>query len=336
MPNIIRVLIVDDSTLVRQALSEILSADPDIEVIGEARNGKEGYEKTLALKPDVITMDITMPVMDGLQATERIMEEAPTPIVIVSSRDVQVIVKALGFGAMDFVASTGDLDEIKEELLQKVKIASRVKALRRMHIRPVAQRSIVPRDAASRVVALGISTGGPQALQVLLSKLPAQFSAGILVVQHISPGFVQGLVEWLSITSSLNIRVAQAGDLLKKGTVFFAPDGVHMTVNNEEKIVLKEDGSKKTLHVPSIDVLMRSVAEVYRERAVGVIMTGMGRDGVDGIAAIKSSGGNTLAQDEKTSAIYGMNKLAVDQGVIERVVALDQLAEELVRVVSGG
>ena len=333
MPNNIRVLIVDDSTLVRQALNSILSANPEMEVIGEARNGKEGYEKTLVLRPDVVTMDISMPVMDGLQATELIMEEIPTPIVIVSSRDVQVIVKALGLGAMDFVASTGDFDEIREELIQKVRIASRVKAIKRMRIRPVTLRANPHRSAASRVVALGISTGGPQALQVLLSKLPAQFLASMLIVQHISPGFVQGLVEWLSVTSPLDIRVAKAGDVLKNGTVFFAPDGVLMTVDKQEKIVLREDVSKKMLHVPSVDVMMRSVAEVYQENAVGVIMTGMGRDGVEGIAEIRAAGGYTIAQDEKTSAIYGMNKLAVDQGSIERVLALDQIADELVRMV---
>ena len=333
MEKNIRVLIVDDSTLARQALNDILSSDPEIEVIGEARNGKEGYEKTLALRPDVITMDITMPVMDGLQATELIMEEVPTPIVIVSSRDVKMIVKALGLGAMDFVANTGDLDEIKEELIQQVRIASRVKAIRRMHIRPVSQRTISPRGTASRVVALGISTGGPQALQVLLSKLPANFPGSILVVQHISFGFVQGLAEWLGMTSLLDIRVAKAGDALRNGTVFFAPDNVHMTVNNEEKIVLKEDVGKKMLHVPSIDVMMRSVAEVFQDAAVGEIMTGMGRDGVEGISAIKSSGGYTIAQNEKTSAIYGMNKIAVDLGLIESVLGLDQIADELVRVV---
>jgi two-component system chemotaxis response regulator CheB len=336
MSKNIRVLIVDDSTLARQALNAILSADPGIEVIGEARNGKEGCEKALALKPDVITMDITMPVMDGLQATQSIMEEIPTPIVIVSSRDVKLIVKALGFGAMDFVSTTEDLEEIKEELVEKVRIAARVKAIRRMRIHPVAQRTISRRDAASWVVALGISTGGPQALQVLLSKIPSQFPASILAVQHISPGFIQGLVEWLSVTSPLNIRVAKAGDFLQKGTVFFAPDGVHMTVDAGEKIILKEDISQKMLHVPSIDVMMRSVAEVYQASAAGVIMTGMGRDGVDGIAAIKAVGGSTIAQDEKTSAIYGMNKIAVDQGLIDRVLALDQIADELVRVVNGG
>ncbi len=335
MPNIIRVLVVDDSTLVRQTLCAILSADPEIEVIGEARNGKEGYEKALALRPDVITMDISMPVMDGIQATEHIMEEVPTPIVIVSSREVKVIVKALALGAMDFVASTGDIEEIQEEILQKVKIASRVKALRRMHVRPVSQRPIVSRETASRVVAVGISTGGPQALQILLSSLPGHFQASILVVQHISPGFIEGLAEWLRVTSPLDIRVAKAGDTLKKGIVFFAPDGMHMTINAEEKIVLKEDISKKMLHVPSIDVMMRSVAEVYKDSAVGVIMTGMGRDGVEGISSIKAAGGTTIAQDEKTSAIYGMNKMAVDQGVIERVLALEHIAAELSRIVGG-
>ena len=333
MPNIIRVLIVDDSTLVRQALSALLSADPEIEVIGEARNGKEGYEKALALRPDVITMDITMPVMGGLEATERIMEEVPTPILIVSSREVPVIVKALSFGAMDFVASTGDLDEIKEELIEKVKIAARVKALRRMHFHPVAKHSGATRGSASRVVALGISTGGPQALQVLLSKIPADLPACVLVVQHISTGFIQGLAEWLSVSSALTIHVAKAGDVLKNGTVCFAPDDVHMTVNEEEKIVLKEDVSRKGLHVPSIDVMMSSVAEVYKDRAVGVIMTGMGRDGVEGMAAIRAAGGHTIAQDEKTSVIYGMNKIAVDRGVIACVLPLEHIADEINRAV---
>ncbi len=331
MPNNIRVLIVDDSTLVRQALSAILSSDPQIEVIGEARNGKEGYEKTLSLRPDVITMDVTMPVMDGVEATRLIMENVPTPIVIVSSRDVQVIVKALSFGAMDFVVSSEDFDAIKEDLLMKVRVASRVRAIRRIQIHPVSKRPLAPHMAASRVVALGISTGGPQALQVLLSKLPADFPAGMLVVQHISTGFIQGLVDWLSLTSPLTLRVAKAGDVLKSGVVLFAPDDVHMTVDSQEKIVLKEEISKKMFHVPSIDVMMRSAAEVFRRNTIGVIMTGMGRDGVEGIAAIRSAGGTTIAQDEQTSVIYGMNRVAVEAGTIQLVLPLEQIAEELVR-----
>lgn len=334
MSDTIRVLIVDDSALARQTLSAILGSDPGIEVIGEARNGREGYEKTLSLKPDVITMDITMPVMDGIEAVEKIMEECPTPIIVVSSRETKVIVKALTLGAMDFVAVTREIGEISVDLIEKVRIASRVKPIRRMKAHPyLAKRIIIQREAASKVVAIGVSTGGPQALQVLLSQLPADLPAGILVVQHISAGFVHGLVEWLNLSSHFHVQVARAGDAPKNGTVLMAPDGFHMTVDHQGKIVLKEDISKKMLHVPSIDVMMLSVAEAYQESAVGVIMTGMGRDGVDGIAAIKSAGGCTIAQDEKTSAIYGMNKLAVDKGVIERVLALDQIADELARIV---
>ena len=333
MPNQIRVLIVDDSALARQSLKEILSSDPDIEVIGEAHDGKEACEKTAALRPDVITMDITMPVMDGLQATEAIMEDIPTPIIMVSSLNVQVIVKALAMGAMDFVAVSQEIDAISEDLIQKVKIASHVKALKRIKVSHVVRKpSIVRGGDISKVIALGISTGGPQALQVVLSKIPVNFSAGILIVQHISPGFIQGLVDWLSLTTPIHLQLAKTGDVLKSGMAMFAPDGYHMVIDDHDRIALKEDMSKKMLHVPSIDVLMHSVAESYRNDAVGVIMTGMGRDGVDGISAIKAAGGMTIAQDEKTSVIYGMNKLAVDKGVIDSVLPLERIADEMVRI----
>ncbi len=335
MPNKIRVLVVDDSALVRQSLKAILNSDPEIEVIGEARNGKEGYEKTLLLKPNVITMDLTMPVMDGAEAIAAILEECPTPIVVVSSMDTKVIVKALALGAMDFVAVTGEIGEISADLIEKVRIASRVRPIRRMRLSHAPRKIPIKKEIASKVVAIGVSTGGPQALQILFSKMPADFPAGILVVQHIAPGFIQGLADWLGQTTSLHYQVAKTGDVPKPGLVLFAPDGVHMTIDDQERIVLKEDVTKKMLHVPSIDVMMQSVAEVYQESAVGVIMTGMGRDGVEGISAIKSSGGHTIAQDEKSSAIYGMNKLAVDQGLISRVLALEHIADELIRVATG-
>lgn len=333
MSDKIRVLVVDDSALVRQSLTAILSSDPAIEVVGEARNGKEGYEKTLLLKPNVITMDLTMPIMDGIEAIGRIMEECPTPIIVVSGRETKVIVKALALGAMDFVAVTQEIGEISADLIEKIKIASRVKPLRRMRIPAIPQKPVSKRELASRVVAIGVSTGGPQALQVLFSALPADFPAAILVVQHISPGFVQGLAEWLSLTSALHMQVAKVGDELKSGTVLFAPDSMHLTIDEQERIVLKEDVSRKTVHIPSIDVMMESVAEIYQEKAIGVIMTGMGRDGVSGISSIRRAGGTTLAQDEKTSGIFGMNKVAIDEGVIDRVLPLERIAEELVRLV---
>lgn len=330
MSDKIRVLIVDDSALVRQSLKAILSSDPEIEVVGEARNGKEGYDKTVLLRPNVITMDLTMPVMDGTEAIGKIMEDFPTPIIVVSSMNVKVIVRALAIGAMDFVAVTQEIGEISEDLIEKVRIASRVRPLRRMKIVNVIKKETATRkELATRVVTIGVSTGGPQALQVLFSSLPADFQAAILVVQHISPGFVQGLAEWLGQTSPLQMQVAKTGDELKKGTVLFAPDGMHMTVDEQERVVLKEDVSQKMIHIPSIDVMMESVADVYHKKALGVIMTGMGRDGVSGISMIKRNGGMTLAQDEKTSAIFGMNKIAIDTGVIDRVLPLEGIAQEL-------
>ena len=334
MSDKIRVLIVDDSALVRQSLKAILNSDPEIEVVGEARNGKEGYEKTVLLRPHVITMDLTMPVMDGTEAIGKIMQDFPTPIIVVSSMNVKVIVRALAIGAMDFVAVTQEIGEISEDLIEKVRIASRVRPLRRMKIANVIRKETGPRkELATRVVTIGVSTGGPQALQVLFSSMPADFPAAILVVQHISPGFVQGLAEWLGLTSPLHMQVAKTGDELKKGTVLFAPDGMHMTVDEQERIVLKEDVSQKMLHIPAIDVMMESVADVYQKKAVGVIMTGMGRDGVSGISMIKRNGGTTFAQDEKTSAIFGMNKIAIDAGVIDRVLPLEGIAGELVNLV---
>ena len=335
MLNKIRVLIVDDSALVRQTLMTILNADPEIEVVGEARNGKDGYEKTLLLKPNVITMDLTMPIMDGAEAISSIMEECPTPIIVVSSMDTKVIVRALAMGAMDFVAVTQEIDGISADLIEKIKIASRIKPIRRMKLNHTPRKLPIKKEIAAKIVAIGVSTGGPQALQVLFSKIPANFPACILVVQHIAPGFIQGLADWLGQTTSLHFQVARSGDTPKPGVVFFAPDGVHMTVDDQNRIVLKEDVTKKMVHVPSIDVMMQSVAEVYQESAVGVIMTGMGRDGVEGISAIKSSGGYTIAQDEKTSAIYGMNKIAVDQGLIKRVLSLEYISDELIRIVGG-
>lgn len=335
----IRVLIVDDSPLIREAIKMILSQDPDIDIVGLARDGREGVDKALALRPDVITMDIKMPLMDGLEAIEEIMEKMPTPIVAVSSLDPKVIVSALGVGAMDFVAVKDDVEKLAMELLEKVKIASRVRPIRRFpmakKVRLASSKKIVKKEA-DKVIAIGVSTGGPQALQVVLSKIPHDIKAGILVVQHIAEGFIGGLVEWLASASGLDIRIARSGDLIRCGTVFFAPDCCHMTVNEEGRILLSEDIRGDSLFVPAIDVMMKSVAESYREDAIGVIMTGMGHDGVEGIRQIKEAGGFTLAQDHESSAIFGMNKLAIEAGHIHRIVPLERMADEIISIIDGG
>jgi two-component system chemotaxis response regulator CheB len=331
----IRVLIVDDSPLVCEAIKAILTSDHSIDIVGIARNGAEAVQKSLALRPSVITMDLNMPIMGGLEAIQRIMEDNPTPIVVVSSIDPKITIKALGMGAMDFVSITDDINHIAQSLIEKVKIASRVRPIRRINIAK-AKAAYVERKAPSgtpraaqqhKVVAIGISTGGPQALQVLFSGLPYDLPATILVVQHISRGFVGGLVEWLHGLSNMAMKVAASGDPLKPSTVLFAPDDYHLGVDPDGKIVLHEDIGRKASHVPSIDFMMQSVAEVYGNRVLGVLMTGMGQDGVKGMSAIKRSGGTTVAQDEKSSVIFGMNKAAIECNCVDRVVPLEELAD---------
>lgn len=334
MAEKIRVLIVDDSALVRDALKSILESDNSIEVVDTAKNGMEGVEKSFRLKPDVITMDLKMPMMDGLEAVERIMEENPIPIVVVSSMDMKVIIQALTIGAMDFVPVTGDMNSIAADLINKVKIASRVKPIRRFKIRAQAPVRIFKRPDNLNVVAIGVSTGGPQALQALLSHIPANFPGAILVVQHMSKGFIDGLVEWLKYTTKPEIKVAEEGDKIKDSAIFIAPDDFHMKAGDDGRIHLVQNTDKTITHVPSIDVMMRSVAEVYGNNALGLIMTGMGKDGVEGMKAIKKFGGQTIAQDEKSSTIFGMNKIAIECQCVDRIVPLEQIVDEIFTMIA--
>lgn len=331
MADKIKVMIVDDSPFIREALKSILTQDEEIEVVGVARNGKEAVEAARRLRPNVITMDIKMPVMDGLDAIEQIMEEIPIPIIVVSSMSVDVVVKALDIGALDFVSISQGIDEMAKDVISKVKIASKIKTLRRLRIKPFTTASHYEKTRSIKVVAIGVSTGGPQALQVVLSGLAADLEAGILVVQHMSKGFIEGLAEWLRLNCHLSIKVAKPGDILRKGLVLLAPDGGHLTIDAVGKVSITEESAGPAVHVPSIDVMMKSVAASFRDNAVGVIMTGMGHDGVEGIKAIRNAGGRTIAQDEASSVIFGMNRLAIESGSVERVVALDRIADEIFR-----
>jgi len=329
MADRIRVLIVDDSALVRDALKSILESDGSIEVVGTAKNGLEGVEKALELKPSVITMDLKMPMMDGLEAVARIMEENPIPIVVVSSMDMKIIIQALTIGAMDFVPVAGDMNAIAADLISKVKIASKVKPIRRFKIHPPLPVRSFKRPERLKVIAIGVSTGGPQALQALLSHVPADFPGAILAVQHMSKGFIEGLVEWLKYTTKCEIKVASDGDRIKGSTIYMAPDDYHMEAGEDGKISLTQNADSAITHVPSIDVMMSSVAGIYGPDAVGVIMTGMGRDGVEGMKAIKKAGGQTIAQDEKTSIIFGMNRVAIECKCVDRIVPLEKIVDEI-------
>jgi two-component system chemotaxis response regulator CheB len=338
-------MVVDDSPLVRDLITEILTSGTGIEVIGAAANGMEAVSKAALLKPDLITMDIEMPVMDGLAAIERIMRENPVPILVVTALGgVRTAFAAVSKGALDVVEKpdisiSGGLGLIKKvRMLAGVDIAAHLAArsgcMGGGPVHPTARRTSV---AQGGIVAIASSTGGPQALQAILSRLPSEFPAPIVVAQHIADGFTEGMAEWLEGNCPLAVRVARNGDRLSPGVVHINPAEFSMRVTGQGVLILIERTGREKYH-PSCDTLLLSIADTYREQAVGVILSGMGDDGVDGMRAIRTAGGATLAQDAGSSVVYGMNRLAVERGYIGRVLTPAEIPTELGRLVrtSGG
>ncbi|MFA6000794.1 MAG: chemotaxis-specific protein-glutamate methyltransferase CheB [Thermoleophilia bacterium] len=344
----IRVLIADDSSTVRLMLCRMLETDPAINVVGTASNGREAVEQVAMLKPDMVTMDVNMPVMDGLAAIEHIMAYNPLPVLVVSSvvdkQNISNAAKALGAGAVDVISkpepkSVDEFNEVAADIRAKVKLLSRVRVITHPRARLLAHDTEphleVVRDSSSafkKIVAIGSSTGGPQALQRILSSLPGELNAGIVIVQHIAKGFTDGLVEWLSHSSKLDIKKGVDGQLIRPGEVYIAPDGIHMIVSSGGRINLVERNISSP-HKPSADVLLESVADIYGSNAIGVILTGMGRDGAQGIKAIHDRGGHTIAQDENTSVIFSMAKEAIKLGGVEKVSPLTEISNILLNFV---
>ena len=339
----IRVLVVDDSPLVCQVLGRLLETDPAVRVIGYAADGKEAVEKTFQLKPDMITMDIRMPGMDGLEATEKIMAYRPTPILIVTSardrRGVQVTIDALAAGALEVVEKPTIMPENSWEVLgaslvEKVKLLAGVRVITHLRgrSRHVAERALpAGRERPRRVVGIGVSTGGPAVLAAILGALPADFQLGLLIVQHISEGFMAGLVEWLSQQMRLPVRLAREGDKVQPGLALMAPEGLHLMVQPGDRAHLRR-ALPVGGHRPSADVLLRSVADVYGAAAVGVLLTGMGQDGAEGLRAVRSAGGYTMVQDEESCAIFGMPKAAIELGAAQDVLPPAGIVERLVQL----
>ncbi len=357
----IRVLVVDDSVFIRRNLSRILETVSNLEVIGTATNGEEAIQQTKLLRPDVITMDVVMPVMDGLTALKIIMAEMPTPVVMLSSitqRGAQETLEALSLGAVDFITKPSgsislDISTIRTEILgkvktaytSKVKIASQVdvtqkkfrdiiESLSGNKIEPVsaATRKVDPRRGRS-IIAIATSTGGPAALQILLPALPLDLKAGIVIVQHIAKGFTAPLADRLDSLSQIKVRQAKAGDIITPGVALISPSDVHITVvpsNGGYKVQLKTEPSD-SLHRPSADVLFNSLAKFCAGQTCAVILTGMGNDGAAGMRAIYDGGGWTIAQDEASSVIYGMPKQAVEKGGVQVSLPLQQIAANIVK-----
>ncbi len=344
----IRVLVVDDSALMRKVITDMLSEDPEIEVIGTARDGYDAIEKIHKLKPDVVTLDIEMPRLDGLNTLGYIMSEIPLPVIMLSSytrEGAEATLKALDYGAFDFVPKPSgpislDIRRVKEELIAKIKAAyradlSRLKFLLPRHERKAEKAEKLVPTKVRAVVAIGSSTGGPRALQEVIPKLPSDIKAAILVVQHMPKGFTRSLAERLNSLSSIDVKEASENDILKEGLALVAPGDYHMTVRRDgDEVVIKLNQDPPLWGVrPSADIMMLSVAEVFRSKVVGVVLTGMGRDGANGLKKIKEYGGITIAEDKSTCVVFGMPKVAIEEGAAQVVAPIHEIADRILEAI---
>ena len=348
-PNAIRVLIADDSSLMRAALSRIVESDPALEVAGIAIDGMDAVEQVKALQPDVVTLDIEMPRLNGLEALTRIMAESPRPVIMLSSltrEGARITLEALDKGAFDFIAKPGSqaalgIFDIRDDLLAKIKSAKHSPLTRAgsSPSRKAPVRATIGLSATIKtqpaIVAIGASTGGPKALQDVLSQLPLQLPTGIVVVQHMPTGFTAQFAERLNHLCHLSVLEAKGGEIIEPGTVYIAPAGLHMTVSRAGSRYRTQLSSipTGTLHTPSVDVLMNSVASVFGNHAMGVILTGMGADGAQGMKAIRDGGGWTVGQDAESCAVYGMPRSAAEINALCRVAPLHQIASEILGAV---
>lgn len=343
----VSVLVVDDSLISRQIIAEVLSRDPDIQVVGLCANGREALERVPVLKPHVITMDVDMPVMDGLTAVEEIMATQPTPILVLTadprSQSPALTYRALELGALALqIKPSIDAPREAWNLAREVKLLASVKVIR--HLRQSHRRGMALPQANALgslhapepvgVVAVAASTGGPQVLQRMVSELPPDFPAPVLIVQHINEAFTESLASWLQSSSRLKVRLAQDGEPLLPGHVLVAPAGHHLVVPHRGRVALQR-GPERDGHLPSGTVLLESAGRAYGRRAVGVILTGMGVDGAEGLRVLKASGGRTIAQSEESCVVFGMPGAAVQKRAVDHLVHGDELAPALVRLVRG-
>lgn len=377
MSHPIRVVVVDDSAVMRRVITGLIEQDPAIQVIGVARNGREAIDLVMELRPDIVTMDVRMPIMDGLATTEHLMAYCPTPILVVTAslarHDVDITFRMLAAGALEIFekpsgADPRSLERAGHALIRRIKVLARVKVVTHLRGRrkpataveapganDIARRGDKlarrrdetmdshhakshPTAAPARqlagagtpdfsLVVIGASTGGPRIVNQLLASLPGNLPAAILVIQHIAAGFSTGMVDWLAHASTLPVALAREGQPIRPGEVLVAPDQHDLLITRELSIHLSE--SPLLIQRPSIDISMQAAAEVFGSRAIGVLLTGMGRDGAFGMLAIKRANGHTIAQDEATSTIFGMPRAAIQLGAAIEVLPASRIAGRL-------
>ncbi len=338
----IRILIADDSELTRVVLHDLLSQDTDIEIVAEVSDGRAAVEQTAKLKPDLVIMDVMMPIMGGLEAVAEIMAATPTPILMLSANtdpdDSRGAFAAIKLGALDVMAKpsgvvTEAFSQIANRLIAKVKSLSRIRVIHHYRVsRPKIVKATVPLSAGPRrILAIGASTGGPKAVLQILQELPRNLSAAVLIVQHIAEGFAPGFADWLNRESLLSVRLATGGDALQAGTVLIAPNNVHLTVQSN-RIVLQDSPPLHNCR-PAVDAMFLSLAsQGMAAETVGLLLTGMGTDGAVGLEALHKQGAYTIAQDEASSAIFGMPKAAIERGAATQVLPVEHIAEVVVRL----
>lgn len=354
MANQVKVLVVDDSAFMRKLITDFLSEDSRFNVIGTARNGKAAIQKVKEWQPDVVTLDVEMPEMNGLDALQAIMSENPTRVVMLSTttqQGAENTLLAMSYGAIDFIAKPSgaislDLDKVKEEIIMKVLIASKANvqefSMNKNKVPPPIveihpkRTGKMQNNTVKKLVCIGTSTGGPRALQQVLTKLPKTINAPILVVQHMPAGFTKSLAVRLNSISEINVKEAEDGDILENGTAYIAPGGYHLKVKNggSNINIYLDQTDPINGHRPSVDVMYQSVSEIKNYCKIAVIMTGMGSDGSNGLKALKSSGNTiAIAESVETSVVFGMPKSAIATNLVDEVVNLEEIASTIMKYI---